>query len=198
MVYDKRTMDEIALVQSAQEGNTEAFRHLFEGHKRKILGLAYQYTRNVEDSEDILQDTFIKAYHSLRKFDVRNCARFSSWLYRIGINCSIDHMRKRKRQTDNIFPGGDVTDLSDANPRSNPDVSQQKTEVRERIDQVLNTLSRKQRMIFILKHYQDLSIKEIAEYMNCTEGSVKKQLFRTVSAMKKHFRHFLQEAGCEM
>jgi RNA polymerase sigma-70 factor (ECF subfamily) len=53
-------------------------------------------------------------------------------------------------------------------------------------------------MIFILKHYQELSTKEIAEYMNCSEGSVKKQLFRSVSALKKHFRRFLPEAGYGM
>ncbi|MBN1222661.1 MAG: RNA polymerase sigma factor [Candidatus Aminicenantes bacterium] len=191
-------MDEIALVQSAQEGNTEAFKHLFEEHKRRVLGLAYQYTKNIEDAEDILQDTFIKAFHSLRKFDIQDYANFSSWLYRIGINCSIDHLRKRKRQKNNILPGGDVMDLSASDHHSNPDDAQHKREIRERLEQVLGTLTRRQRMIFILKHHQELSIKEIAEYMNCSEGSVKKQLFRTVSVMKKHFRHYLPEAGYEM
>jgi len=198
MVYDKRKMDEIALIQSAQAGDTDAFKFLFEENKRRILGLAYQYTKNVEDAEDILQDTFIKAYNSLQRFDIQDQTNFTSWLYRIGINCSIDHLRKTKRQRDNIMPGGDVMDASAPDHISNPDNSQQKNEVRERVELVLSTLTKRQRMIFILKHYQELSIKEIAEYMDCSEGSVKKQLFRTVSAMKKHFRRYMPEDRYEM
>jgi len=191
-------MDEIALVQSAQAGDTEAFKFLFEGNKRKILGLAYQYTKNIEDAEDILQDTFIKAYSSLRRFDIQDHTNFSAWLYRIGINCSIDHLRKARREKDNIHPGGDVMNASAPDNASNPDSSQQKKEVQERVELVLSTLTKRQRMIFILKHYQELSIKEIAEYMECSEGSVKKQLFRTVSAMKKHFRRYMPEDRYEM
>ncbi|MFC2166293.1 RNA polymerase sigma factor [Acidobacteriota bacterium] len=90
-------MDETALVQSAQAGDTDAFKFLFEENKRRIIGLAYQYTKNIEDAEDILQDTFIKAYNSLQRFDIQDHTNFTSWLYRIGINCSIDHLRKSKR-----------------------------------------------------------------------------------------------------
>ena len=96
------------------------------------------------------------------------------------------------------MPGGDVMDVSAPDHISNPDNSQQKAEIRERVELVLSTLTRRQRMIFILKHYQELSIKEIAEYMECSEGSVKKQLFRTVFAMKKHFRRYIPEDRYEM
>ncbi len=198
MVYDKRQMDETALVQQAQDGSADAFRHLFEDNKRRIMSLAYQYTKNLEDSEDIVQDTFIKAYHSLEKFKVGADTNFAAWLYRIGINCSIDHLRKNKKQKDNIMPKDDMDGLSAPPNTSNPDNSHQRIEVREKLEQVLDTLTKRQRMIFILKHYQELSIKEIAEYMDCSEGSVKKQLFRAVSAMKKHFKRFLTENRYEM
>jgi len=198
MVYDERAMDDRGLVQSAQQGDTDAFKYLFKEHKRRIFGLAFHYTKNAEDAEDILQNTFVKAYHSLRKFDIQDYANFSSWLYRIGINCSIDHLRRTKRLRENIEQGGDIMDFSAPDHNSNPDNSHHKKEIRDRIEQVLGTLTKRQRMIFILKHYQEMSTKEIAEYMNCSEGSVKKQLFRTVSAMKKHFRHFQPEANYEM
>ena len=133
-------MDEITLVQSAQAGDTEAFKFLFEENKRRILGLAYQYTKNIEDAEDILQDTFIKAYNGLRKYDIQDHTNFSSWLYRIGINCSIDHLRKAKREKDNIMPGGDVMDASAPDHTSNPDNSQQKREIRERVELVLRRI----------------------------------------------------------
>lgn len=198
MVYDKREMDETALVQQAQDGSADAFRYLFEDNKRRILNLAYQYTKNLEDSEDIVQDTFIKAYHSLEKFKVGADTNFSAWLYRIGINCSIDHLRKNKRQKDNIMPTDDMDGLSAPTNTSNPDNAHHKREVREKLEQVLHTLTKRQRMIFILKHYQELSIKEIAEYMECSEGSVKKQLFRAVSVLKKHLQCFLPENRYEM
>ena len=89
-------------------------------------------------------------------------------------------------------------DASAPDHTANPDNSQQKKEIRERVELVLSTLTKRQRMIFILKHYQELSIKEIAEYMECSEGSVKKQLFRTISVMKKHFRRFMPEDRYEM
>jgi RNA polymerase sigma-70 factor (ECF subfamily) len=193
-----REMDETALVQSAQDGSADAFKLLFEDNKRRILSLAYQYTKNLEDSEDIVQDTFIKAYHSLEKFKIGADTNFSAWLYRIGINCSIDHLRKNKKQKDNIMPTDDINGLSGPTDATNPDNTQHKREIREKLEQVLDTLTKRQRMIFILKHYQELSIKEIAEYMECSEGSVKKQLFRAVSVMKKHFKCFLPENRYEM
>jgi RNA polymerase sigma-70 factor (ECF subfamily) len=198
MVYDKKTMDEIALVQAAQEGSADAFKFLFEDNKRRIHSLAYQYTKNLEDSEDIVQDTFIKAYHSLEKFKIGADTNFAAWLYRIGINCSIDHLRRNKRQKDNIMPTDDMDGLSTPGNTSNPVNTHHKREVREKLDQALDTLTKRQRMIFILKHYQELSIKEIAEYMNCSEGSVKKQLFRAVSVLKRHFKYFLLEKRYEM
>jgi len=193
-----REMDEIALVQSAQEGSPGAFKLLFEDNKRRILSLAYQYTKNLEDSEDIVQDTFVKAYHSLQKFNIGANTNFSAWLYRIGINCSIDHLRKNKKQKDNIMPTDDINGLSAPTNTSNPDNTHHKREVREKLEQVLDTLTKRQRMIFILKHYQELSIKEIAEYMECSEGSVKKQLFRAISVLRKHFKCFLPENRYEM
>jgi len=198
MLYDKRQMDETALVQRAQEGSPDAFKLLFEDNKRRIMSLAYQYTKNIEDSEDIMQDTFIKAYHSLERFKIGADTNFSVWLYRIGINCSIDHLRKNKKQKDKIMPKDDMDRLSAPPNTSNPDDAHHRREVREKLEQVLDTLTQRQRMIFILKHYQELSIKEIAEYMDCSEGSVKKQLFRAVSVLKKRFKCFLSENRYEM
>ena len=93
-------MDEQAAIKSAQNGNTEALRLLFEDNRQKIFSLAFQYVKNVEDAEDILQETFIKAYRFINKFNPQNGMRFSPWLYRIGINCSIDHLRRNKKRKD--------------------------------------------------------------------------------------------------
>lgn len=91
-------MNEIAVIRLARQGNKEALRLLFEENKKKIFSLAYQYVKNAEDAEDILQETFIKVYRSLHKLNMHDGTRFSPWLYRIGINCSIDYLRRKKKE----------------------------------------------------------------------------------------------------
>jgi RNA polymerase sigma-70 factor (ECF subfamily) len=191
-------MDDIAVIRSAQEGNKEALRILFEENKQRIFSLAYQYVKNAEDAEDILQETFIKAYRSLDKFDYRNSTSFSPWLYRIGINCSIDYLRRHKKGKEKYRDIDDIDNISSGNSDSDPEHTRRKREIREKIDQTLNRLSARQRMIFILRHYQEFSTKEIAEYLKCTEGSVKKQLFRAVQAIKQHLKSFVLEKDYEM
>ena len=80
----------------------------------------------------------------------------------------------------------------------NPEETTNKQDIREKINSVLNRLSARQRMIFILRHSQQLSTKEIAEYMNCSQGSVKKQLFRSISVIKDHFKTIFPEKNYEM
>ncbi len=191
-------MEEIAAIQLARDGNTEALRLLFDENKKRIFSLAYQYVRNAEDAEDILQETFIKAYNSLDKFHLQDGASFSPWLYRIGINCSIDHIRRNKRRKEHSSQIDNLENISSHNSNSDPEETRGKTEMLEKINQTINKLSGRQRMIFILRHYQDLTTKEIAEYLSCTEGSVKRQLFRAVQAMKQHLKGLVMEKGYEM
>jgi len=183
-------MDEREIIQSAQAGNDEAFRQLFEENKNGIFSLALRYTKNAEDAEDIVQETFIKVYNSLHNFHTQDKTKFSSWLYRISINCSIDHLRKHKKMKEKHSINQDVQNISSNNENCNPVYINRLKEVREKIDLILNQVSFKQRMIFTLRHYQHLTTQEIAEYMNCSQGSVKKQLFRAVSAIKTDFKSF--------
>jgi RNA polymerase sigma-70 factor (ECF subfamily) len=191
-------MEDTALVQSAQEGDLDAFRQLFDDNKHKIYATAYKYLRNKEDAEDILQETFIKAYQSLDKFRSGPDTSFTSWLYRISINSSIDHIRRTKKMRENHIDSDSIDQISSNHENFDPEHASRQQDVRERIDHVLNRLSAKQRMIFILRHYQQLSTQEIAEYMNCSQGSIKRQLFRAVSAMKEHFKSLIPEGSYEM
>ena len=86
-----------------------------------------------------------------------------------------------------------MVDARANSPRSNPEKTALDKEIRGKIDQALNKLSPKQRMIFILRHYQEYNTREIAEYMNSTEGSVKKHLFRAVDTIKKRLRRLIME-----
>ena len=191
-------MNEPDVVQLAQQGNTHAFRQLFEENKRRVFSLAFQYTKNKEDAEDILQETFIKAYNSLHKFKAQEDTNFSSWLYRIGINASIDHLRKNKMKKDNYIDSDQLPSISSDEGFSQPEHATRIKEIRTKLDLTLNKLPKGQRMVFILRHYQQLSVKEIANYMKCSEGSVKKQLFRAFQMIKKHFKNLFQEDKYEL
>lgn len=176
----------------------EAFRQLFDENRQQIFGVAFRYAKNVEDAEDILQDTFIKAYQGMEKFKVTENTSFSAWLYRISINSSIDLLRKNRKMRDKYFDNDKFDNLSSNDEKHNPEHSERIREAREKIDAVLDTLTSRQRMIFILRHYQHLSTQEISEYMSCSQGSVKKQLFRAVSAVKTHFKNLIPEKSYEM
>lgn len=191
-------MNETEVVQLAQQGNTHAFRQLFDENKRKVYTLAYQYTKNKEDAEDILQETFIKAYNSLNKFKAQDNTNFSSWLYRIGINASIDHLRKNKMKKDNYIDSDQLPSISSDEGLSQPEHAIRIKEIRTKLDLSLNKLPKGQRMVFILRHYQQLSVKEIADTMKCSEGSVKKQLFRAFQMIKKHFKNLFKEDNYEL
>lgn len=191
-------MDEKAQVKAAQDGNQEAFHWLFDRNKQNIFAIAYKYTNNREDAEDVLQETFIKAFYHLKKFHHSEETNFSSWLCRICINSSIDFLRKKKKMKINKFATDNIENTPLQTKASNPEKSAHLRQVKEKVNSALNKLTAKQRMIFILRHYQQMTTKEIAEFMDCSQGSIKKQLFRSISTLKEHIKTFLQETDYEM
>jgi len=191
-------MEERDLIESARQGDVEAFRQLFETNKQRIFAIAFRYAKNKQDAEDILQDTFIKAFQSLDKFHLDESNSFTSWLYRIGINSSIDLIRKNKKMRDKYFDSDHFDRISSDDDAHNPEYTIRLQDVRDKLGAVLSTLTARQRMIFILRHYQQLTTEEIAEYMNCSQGSVKKQLFRAVSAVKGRFQSLIPEKAYEV
>lgn len=191
-------MDEAALIQTAREGDGDAFRSLFDAHNGRVFGLAYKYLRNRADAEDVLQETFIRAYRSLDTFDPDKGAEFSGWLNRICVNCSIDALRRAKRRSAQPLEGETLNTLPSDSPEDDPERAARGREIRLRVEQALNRLSPRQRMIFAMRHDMGYSIREIAAEVGSTEGSVKKHLFRAVDALKTRLRRYALEDGHEM
>ncbi len=178
-------MDEDKLVMLAKQGNLTAFEELFKANREKIYRLAYGFVKNTADAEDLLQETFFKAFLAIKNFKPKKRLIFSTWLYRIGINCSISFLRKHKKQKEKN------QDIFQENPvqfkarHPNPETLLETEEMHRVFKNELDTLSSKQRTIIVLRYYNGLKVKEIAEKMRCSEGSVKKQLFRAFSKLKK-------------
>lgn len=191
-------MDEQSCIRLAREGDRVAFRMIFDGHRQRVFSLAYRYLRNQADAEDVLQDTFIKAYHGLALYRAEKSLNFSAWLNKICVNASIDSLRKNRGRNLQPLEPEEVANMPAPSHSSDPEISTRNKEIREHVDRALSKLPPRQRMIFTLRHYQDFSIREIAESLDSTEGSVKKHLFRAVESLKKRLRRFVAEDSYEM
>jgi len=186
-------MDEHQLISLAREGHQNAFRQLYDTHKETVYRLAYRYVRSQQDAEDIMQDTFIKAFKSIQSFIRENDAAFSSWLNRICINNALDLIRKKKRRKiDRFISLEDMVTEPESN-RQSPEQAVQSEQIRQLMSQAIQTLSPKQQIIFDLRYGQHQAIKEIAVCMNCSESSIKTHLFRLMSKLRQELKPILEE-----
>ncbi len=169
----------------AKAGDRGAMHELYERNRSRIYSLAYRYAGNVADAEDILQDTFIKAFQSLQKCQLDENSYFATWLYRIAVNCALDHFRRRRRREDTVELSERTAAAMEAENAATPESEYQRSEIRRQVRLGLERLSERKRMVVVLRHYQQLKIGEIAATMGCSVGSVKKQLFRALAQLKK-------------
>lgn len=186
----ERAASDRDLILCAQSGDTGAFEELIQKYDRHILSLAFSYTRNSDDAKDIYQETLIRAYKAIRKFEMRS--EFSTWLYRIATNVCISFKSSQKRYTD-AFKGEssetrrDNPDVNHPDPPSSDTVEGDflRGELRRQIERALGLLSPMQRLVFTMKHYEGYKLREIASMANCSEGTVKKHLFEAVRRLQK-------------
>ena len=168
------------LVRQAQHGSKEAFEELVRRHQHRVFAVAGGILRRREDVEDIAQQVFVKAYFSLKRFDQR--AAFSTWLYKITVNECWDSLRRKR-----VRPLVYESDLSEDQarrfgssleaPGENLDASQ-RLENRERVEQVLEGLEERDRLMLILKEVEGFSVEEIGEILDLNANTVKVRLFR--------------------
>ncbi|MBN1273013.1 MAG: RNA polymerase sigma factor [Candidatus Aminicenantes bacterium] len=179
----KENNEEAFLVTAAKQGNRKAFDELYVRYRNAIADLVYRYLGNYQESEELLQEIFIQGFLNLDKFKIRQYASFFSWLYRIGINMSINYLRRQKSRSESLRYQPPA--LSPEENSDNPERHVVKMEFEKYLYLGLDQISPRQRMIFVLKHLQDMSIGEIAQLLHCTEGTVRKQLFRGVTKLRK-------------
>ena len=170
-------IDEDALVNQFQNGDTEAFNPLVLKYQKKIYNLMYQRVRDQETAKDLCQEVFLKAFNALPNF--KGGSAFYSWIYRIAINCSIDFQRQRNRDKvltfeELPFEADEVLRMTDAYP--SPERLLDEKELGLIIRKAVEKLPPGQRRVFNLRHRRELAIKEIAALLNRSEGTVKAHL----------------------
>ena len=175
-----------AFVTKARSGDADAFRVLVERHSRPLFRLAYRMTGNEQDAEDVVQESFLRAYRQLGNFDER--ASFGTWLYRIAMNYSLDLVRSRRRRWELMAPadadaGDPVLALPSGDPA--PDRMAMSGEVRERVAEAMNELSASERTAFTLRHFEGMCIEEVSRVLGCQPGAAKHSVFRAVQKLRR-------------
>lgn len=185
-------ISEKELITKAQNGDQFAFEQLIYNYDRAVLSIAMRYARDNDDAKDIYQEVFIRVYRGLKKFEFRS--EFSTWLFRITTNVCITYKTRKKEKImvslQNEFEdeqtGYDSVNL--ISEERSPEDQTLGNDLQSLIGEAVDSLSAKQKMTFVLKHYEGYKIREIAEMLNCKEGTVKKYLFDAVNNLRKKLK----------
>jgi len=176
------TADDQLILERARIGEESAFAQLVEMYKEKIYYLALDLTGNQADAEDCSQEVFIKAFRSLGSF--RGESKLSSWLYRITYNTCMDNRRNTQfKMNEKSVVIEDQFDLPD--PAVSPEESVRSQSEQKIIQTALEKLSDRERAVFVMRHYQECKLGEIADALEISEGTVKSLLFRAVRKLQK-------------
>jgi RNA polymerase sigma-70 factor (ECF subfamily) len=180
---------EVDLIRAAQRGDSDAFEQLVRAYDNAVLRMALNLLRSEEDARDVYQEVFLRVYRNLSRFRF-DCA-FSTWLYRIVANLCLDQIRRRKVRKEEpaaISADGGELDRFQYVPESRADVDPQRrlmsAEVNYRVQQILERLTPRERLVFEMRHFQGMRLKAIGESLGVTEEAAKNCLFRATQKMR--------------
>ena len=180
-------MSEQELLIQLQKGNESAFKDLVETHQKRVFNTILAIVQNLEEAEDIAQEVFIQVYRSVNQF--KGDSLLSTWIYRITVTKSLDHLRSKKRKKRfgfvfNLF-GDDNRPAFDPGDFNHPGILQERKEDASLLFKLVDNLPDNQRTAFILNKVGELSYREIAGILKLTEGAVDSLLQRAKQNLKK-------------
>lgn len=176
-----------AAAEQARKGDQNAFRVLVERHSRAVFRLAFRMTANEQDAEDLVQETFLRAYKQLHRFDGR--AAFGTWLYRICANCSLDLIRAKKSRREQQPHTAEEDSLHwldrVAAPEPSPERLARSSQITALLEPALERLSEMERAAFVLRHYEGCDVEEIARTLGVQANAAKHSVFRAVQKIRR-------------
>jgi len=178
-------------IKAIQKGDQNAYAEIVELYKEKVYRICYRMLGNRHEAEDAAQEAFIRAYVNI---DTYNPAmKFSSWLYRIATNLSIDKLRKKKPDVylDEEVSGAEGLTMYSQLPAADasPEDTVETLELQETVQKAIQKLPEKYRSVIVLKYIEDLSLQEISEILDLPIGTVKTRIHRGREALRKHLGH---------
>ncbi len=178
MGQDLTTKTDLELVEEVRNGERRAFSEIVKRHQRGLLRLSLRFVKDMDSAEDVVQESFIKAYEKLNSFEGR--ASFKSWLYQIAVNTARNRLRERRY---------DTTDVDDVQIGVNAvaESTLVHVAVAEMLQKEVDKLPLKQRTALILRVYEDLSFSEIAEIMECPYDTAKANYRHALMKLRETF-----------
>jgi RNA polymerase sigma-70 factor (ECF subfamily) len=178
-----------SLIRAAQRGDQEAFEQLVRAYDQSVLRLAMNLLRSPEDARDVYQEAFLRVYRNLHAF--RFDCSFHTWLYRIVTNICLDQLRKRKvrKEESAVVETSDgpidrMEAFEEEAAEADPERSMWNRQLKDKIEEALLELTPRERMVFELRHYQGLRLRNIGEMLGTTEEAAKNCLFRATQKMR--------------
>lgn len=191
-------MTDLVAVKRARGGDAEAFRDLVQRHSRTIFRVAYRMTGNEHDADDVVQETFLRAYRQIEKFEER--ANFGTWLHKIAVNCSLDLLRSRGRHEKNRITGmededGEMTrEFESTDPQ--PDRLLLSAELKRHVLAALERLSGNERTAFMLRHFEGMPVEEIGRTLGIQVSAAKHTIFRAVRKLRESLEPLVRKTPC--
>jgi RNA polymerase sigma-70 factor (ECF subfamily) len=190
------TIDSAAAIGRAKAGDADAFRQLVERHSQPIFRVAYRMTGNEHDADDVVQETFLRAYRTLERFEER--ANFSTWLHRIAVNCSLDLLRARGRHDRHY--GGDPEEAEMTGAMKSNDALQDRlllsAELQTHVSKAMERLTGNERTAFVLRHFDGMPVEEIGKTLGIQVSAAKHTIFRAVRKLRESLEPFVRSTPC--
>ncbi|KAA3659124.1 MAG: hypothetical protein DWQ10_09560 [Calditrichaeota bacterium] len=184
-----------SLIERAQDGDELAYKELYKRYCRVVYTLAYQMLGNHSDTDEVVQETFIRVFKNLHR--LRNAKAFTSWLYQIAINLSIDHRKVRTRRR--MLPLDDNPEfvsnyeLATAKHVRNPGQVLENKELLKQINFAIEDLPEQQRAVIVMHEVEGMSKKMISEVLDCSLVTVRTNLHHARKKLRQNLRKYIQE-----
>lgn len=181
-----------AAIERTVAGDGDGFRVLVERYSHVVFRLAYRMTGSTEDAEDVVQETFLRAYRSISTYDGR--ASFTTWLYRIASNYTLDLLDKRRRRSEQQPPqraDEEHQDWEITAPTPGPDRLAEGSQLQKQLRVAMGQLTPQERSAFVLRHFEALPIQEISETLGLGAAATRHSIFRAVQKLRRSLAPFM-------
>ncbi len=177
--------DESHLIERSLAGDSQAFGELVCRYQDRLYSAVVHIVRCRAEAEDVVQEAFVQAYVKLRTF--KHNSRFYTWLYRIAVNVSISH-RRRKRVELSVEQGREATGDEPLDTSPSPSEPLEQAERKEKLERAMGLLTEEHRAIIVLRHMDEFSYEEIADILEISVGTVRSRLHRARAQLLEHLR----------
>lgn len=190
------TCSDKTLLARIREGDDSGFAAMVDAHSLRILALAWRLVGDRDDAEDIVQEAFLRFHRSIGDF--RGDSSIATWLHRTVTRLAIDHLRRRKLRERIFFfrRSSEEADPLDLVPDSTASPGERffAGEIRQRLVRAMQRLSARQRVVFTLRHYEEMPLREIAAVLELEEGTVKAHLHRAIRTLRQELKDLQEES----